>query len=146
MGKESRKSVSLSPTTARPAASKQPPVSPNPPKRPAEPDWSDSDEDFDRIYDEEESTLGDISKRPDNGILRSIVGRMLHGDGIGQLLPIWVFERRSLLEVYSGFFSHPSDFVAVADAKTPEERFLAAVRFYLGSIFGLKKHEIARKP
>jgi len=153
--KSEMKSVS---STSTPSSSRQPASthqSPSmsssrrqrPPPQPVEPDWSDATEDFDAICnDDDDPSLGDISKRNDSSMIRTILARILAGGSLGSLLPIWVFERRSLLEVYGGFFAHPDDFVAIADHATPEERFLAAVKFYLKSIAGLRKHEIARKP
>lgn len=40
------------------------------------------------------------------------------------VLPTFILERRSLLEMYADFFAHPDIFVEIAEKKTPEERMV----------------------
>ena len=44
------------------------------------------------------------------------------------VLPPFILERRSLLEMYADFFAHLDMFVAVADAQTPKDRMVAVLR------------------
>ena len=40
------------------------------------------------------------------------------------VLPPFILERRSLLEMYADFFAHPDIFVGIPTKKTPEERMV----------------------
>jgi len=45
------------------------------------------------------------------------------------VLPTFILERRSLLEMYSDFFAHPDIFLAIPDGKDPEERMIRVLRW-----------------
>ena len=40
------------------------------------------------------------------------------------VLPTFILERRSLLEMYADFFAHPDLFVEIPSKNTPEERII----------------------
>jgi hypothetical protein len=40
------------------------------------------------------------------------------------VLPTFILERRSLLEMYADFFAHPDIFVEIPSKNTPEERMI----------------------
>ena len=40
------------------------------------------------------------------------------------VLPTFILERRSLLEMYADFFAHPDIFVEIQEKTTPEERMV----------------------
>ena len=40
------------------------------------------------------------------------------------VLPTFILERRSLLEMYADFFAHPDIFVSIQDKSTPEDRMV----------------------
>ena len=46
------------------------------------------------------------------------------------VLPTFILERRSLLEMYSDFFAHPDIFLSIPDGKDPEERMVRVLRWY----------------
>ena len=46
------------------------------------------------------------------------------------VLPTFILERRSLLEMYADFFAHPDIFVNITEKSTPEER-MVQVCFYM---------------
>ena len=62
------------------------------------------------------------------------------------VLPTFILERRSLLEMYSDFFAHPDLFVSVADGQTPEERMVTVLKWYLSSFHAGRRSSIAKKP
>ena len=62
------------------------------------------------------------------------------------VLPTFILERRSLLEMYSDFFAHPDLVVGIADGTTPEDRMVKALRWYLSSFHAGRKSSIAKKP
>ena len=62
------------------------------------------------------------------------------------VLPTFILERRSLLEMYADFFSHPDLFVAIARKPTPAERMIACLRFYLSTFSAGRDSAVAKKP
>ncbi|XP_065647568.1 oxysterol-binding protein-related protein 11 isoform X3 [Hydra vulgaris] len=62
------------------------------------------------------------------------------------VLPTFVLEKRSLLEMYADFFNHTDIFLNIADGQTPEDRMLAVVDFYLTSFHVGRQSSVAKKP
>ncbi|GCC25193.1 hypothetical protein chiPu_0003600 [Chiloscyllium punctatum] len=62
------------------------------------------------------------------------------------VLPTFILEKRSLLEMYADFMSHPDLFIAITDGATPEERMIRFVEYYLTSFHEGRKGAIAKKP
>lgn len=62
------------------------------------------------------------------------------------VLPTFILEKRSLLEMYADFMSHPDLFVAITDGASPLERMVRFVEYYLTSFHEGRKGAIAKKP
>lgn len=62
------------------------------------------------------------------------------------VLPTFILERRSLLEMYADYFAHPDIFVGIADQKDPRDRMVQVVRWYLSSYHAGRKSCVAKKP
>ena len=62
------------------------------------------------------------------------------------VLPTFILERRSLLEMYADFFAHPDIFTDIAVKATPEERMVQVLRWYLSSFSASRKSTVAKKP
>ncbi|XP_066918696.1 oxysterol-binding protein-related protein 11-like isoform X1 [Clytia hemisphaerica] len=62
------------------------------------------------------------------------------------VLPTFVLEKRSLLEMYADFLGHSDLFTSIPDRKTPEDRMLAVLEFYLTSFHVGRKSGVAKKP
>lgn len=62
------------------------------------------------------------------------------------VLPTFILEPRSLLEMYADFFAHPDLFVKIPDGLTAEDRILSVVEFYLTSFHAGRKGSLAKKP
>ncbi|XP_056671133.1 oxysterol-binding protein-related protein 9 isoform X20 [Monodelphis domestica] len=62
------------------------------------------------------------------------------------VLPTFILERRSLLEMYADFFAHPDLFVSISDQKDPKERMVQVVRWYLSAFHAGRKGSVAKKP
>lgn len=62
------------------------------------------------------------------------------------VLPTFILEKRSLLEMYADFMSHPDLFVAITDGANPEDRMIRFVEYYLTSFHEGRKGAIAKKP
>ncbi|XP_011604563.2 oxysterol-binding protein-related protein 11 [Takifugu rubripes] len=107
-------------------------------------DISAEDEVEDSFTDEEED-LGAVEEE------RSVILHLLSQLKLGMdltrvVLPTFILEKRSLLEMYADFMSHPDLFVAITDGSTPEDRMVRFVEYYLTSFHEGRKGSIAKKP
>ncbi|MGH0152254.1 UNVERIFIED_CONTAM: hypothetical protein FKN15_048915 [Acipenser sinensis] len=94
---------------------------------------------------EKEDELGPIEEE------RSIILHLLSQLKLGMdltrvVLPTFILEKRSLLEMYADFMSHPDLFVAITDGANPEDRMIRFVEYYLTSFHEGRKGAIAKKP
>ena len=90
---------------------------------------SNSGIDYDALYDEDlpEDDLGSVESH--GSVLSHLLSQVKIGMDLTKVvLPTFILERRSLLEMYADFFAHPDMFVAVADAQTPKDRMVAVLR------------------
>ncbi|KAM3917237.1 oxysterol-binding protein-related protein 11 [Leptodactylus fuscus] len=62
------------------------------------------------------------------------------------VLPTFILEKRSLLEMYADFLSHPDLFLSISGGLTPEARMLRFVEYYLTSFHEGRKGALAKKP
>ncbi|KAI8419798.1 hypothetical protein MSG28_008449 [Choristoneura fumiferana] len=81
----------------------------------------------------------------------SVVTHLLSQVKIGMdltkvVLPTFILERRSLLEMYADSFAHPDQFVKIVDQPTPRDRMIQVVRWYLSSFHAGRKSQVAKKP
>ncbi|CAD0202972.1 unnamed protein product [Chrysodeixis includens] len=101
---------------------------------------------FDALYeDESDSDLGSMENHG------SVVTHLLSQVKIGMdltkvVLPTFILERRSLLEMYADSFAHPDQFVKIVDQPTPRDRMVQVVRWYLSSYHAGRKSQVAKKP
>uniref|UniRef100_A0A3Q3K5L9 Oxysterol-binding protein n=1 Tax=Monopterus albus TaxID=43700 RepID=A0A3Q3K5L9_MONAL len=105
---------------------------------------SAEDEVEDSFTDEEED-LGVVEEE------RSVILHLLSQLKLGMdltrvVLPTFILEKRSLLEMYADFMSHPDLFVAITDGSSPEDRMVRFVEYYLTSFHEGRKGAIAKKP
>lgn len=106
----------------------------------------DGEIDYDALYeDESDSDLGSMENHG------SVVTHLLSQVKIGMdltkvVLPTFILERRSLLEMYADSFAHPDQFVKIVDQATPRDRMVQVVRWYLSSYHAGRKSQVAKKP
>jgi hypothetical protein len=62
------------------------------------------------------------------------------------VLPTFILERRSLLEMYADYFAHPDLFIKIAELTEPRERMIQVVRWYLSAYHAGRKSTVAKKP
>ncbi|XP_012680810.1 oxysterol-binding protein-related protein 9 isoform X3 [Clupea harengus] len=62
------------------------------------------------------------------------------------VLPTFILERRSLLEMYADFFAHPDLFVSIAEQVDPRDRMVYVVKWYLSAFHAGRKGSVAKKP
>ncbi|XP_071120790.1 oxysterol-binding protein-related protein 9-like isoform X3 [Mytilus edulis] len=106
-----------------------------------------SDDDYyDELYDElDKENLGSLESHG------SVIAHLLSQVRIGMdltkvVLPTFILERRSLLEMYADFFAHPDLFLKIPELPTPRERMIQLVRWYLSAFHAGRNSEIAKKP
>lgn len=110
-----------------------------------EPEEINSDEELEDLCDNKEDDLGGVEEQ------RSVILHLLSQLKLGMdltrvVLPTFILEKRSLLEMYADFMSHPDLFIAITNGTTPEERMIRFVEYYLTSFHEGRKGAIAKKP
>ncbi|XP_060083643.1 oxysterol-binding protein-related protein 9-like isoform X3 [Ylistrum balloti] len=104
------------------------------------------DDYFDELYDErDDEGLGSLESHG------SIIAHLLSQVRIGMdltkvVLPTFILERRSLLEMYADFFAHPDLFIKIPDMDTPAERMIQLVRWYMSAFHAGRNSDVAKKP
>ncbi|KAF7647654.1 hypothetical protein LDENG_00168860, partial [Lucifuga dentata] len=95
--------------------------------------------------DNEEQDLGVVEEQ------RSIILHLLSQLKVGMdltwvVLPTFILEKRSLLEMYANFMAHPDMFLSITSGSTPEERIVCFVEYYLTAFHEGRKGAVAKKP
>lgn len=88
------------------------------------------DFDWDSLYDEDdpEDDLGSVESH--GSVLSHLLSQVKIGMDLTKVvLPTFILEKRSLLEMYADFFAHPDMFSEIADASTPKDRIVAVLRY-----------------
>ncbi|XP_061178111.1 oxysterol-binding protein-related protein 11-like isoform X2 [Saccostrea echinata] len=62
------------------------------------------------------------------------------------VLPTFILERRSLLEMFADCMAHPDMFLKIPDLPDPESRMLAVIEWYLTSFHAARQGSVAKKP
>ncbi|XP_076237058.1 oxysterol-binding protein-related protein 9 isoform X4 [Calliopsis andreniformis] len=116
---------------------KQPPL---PPRK------GDGSVDYDALYEEESETEMD-SMESHGSVVTHLLSQVKIGMDLTKVaLPTFILERRSLLEMYADYFTHPDQFISIADMTTPKDRMIQVVRWYLCSFHAGRKSGVAKKP
>ncbi|XP_067367154.1 oxysterol-binding protein-related protein 10-like isoform X2 [Channa argus] len=102
----------------------------------------------------EETTDTEDNEEEDLGVLddqRNIILHLLSQLKLGMdltrvVLPTFILEKRSLLEMYANFMAHPDMFLSITSGCTPEERIIRFVEYYLTAFHEGRKGAVAKKP
>ena len=82
----------------------------------------------------------DVDMKSHGSVITHLLSQVRIGMDLTKIvLPTFILERRSLLEMYSDFFAHPDLFVQTTDGATPEERFINVLKWYLSSFHAGRK-------
>lgn len=108
----------------------------------------------DLILVEEEMTDTEDNQEDDLGVKeeqRSIILHLISQLKLGMdltrvVLPTFILEKRSLLEMYANFLAHPDLFLSITAGSTPEERIIWFVEYYLTAFHEGRKGAVAKKP
>lgn len=95
--------------------------------------------------DQEETELG-VMEDQRSVILHLISQLKLGMDLTKVVLPTFILEKRSLLEMYADFLAHPDLLLAVAAGATPQDRVIGFVEYYLTAFHEGRKGALAKKP
>jgi len=85
--------------------------------------------DWDSLYEDSdpEDDLGSVENH--GSVLSHLISQVKIGMDLTKVvLPTFILERRSLLEMYADFFAHPDMFVSIADQTNPKDRIVAVLR------------------
>jgi len=107
--------------------------------------WMDRDE---YEIEDGDTTGGDLDAIDKHS---SVITHLLSQVRLGMdltkvVLPTFILERRSLLEMYADFFAHPDLFVDIVNYSDPKDRMVAVVRWYLSAFHAGRKGSVAKKP
>jgi len=102
--------------------------------------------DWDALY-EEDTEEGDLDMKSQGSVITHLLSQVRIGMDLTKIvLPTFILERRSLLEMYADFFAHPDIFTDIAVKSSQEERMVQVLRWYLSSFSASRKSTIAKKP
>ncbi|CAK9805067.1 Oxysterol-binding protein-related protein 9 [Anthophora quadrimaculata] len=121
-------------------------LSENRKQTPLPPIKGDGSVDYDALYEEESETEMD-SMESHGSVVTHLLSQVKIGMDLTKVaLPTFILERRSLLEMYADYFTHPDQFVSIADMPTSKDRMVQVVRWYLCSFHAGRKSGVAKKP
>uniref|UniRef100_A0A8C6PZ23 Oxysterol-binding protein n=1 Tax=Nothobranchius furzeri TaxID=105023 RepID=A0A8C6PZ23_NOTFU len=101
---------------------------------------------FDSHDDRDDDGEGESVEEHKSVIMHLLSQVRLGMDLTKVVLPTFILERRSLLEMYADFFAHPDLFVSIADQPEPRERMVQVVKWYLSAFHAGRKGSVAKKP
>jgi hypothetical protein len=103
--------------------------------------------DYDALYESNDADEEDVDMKSHGSVITHLLSQVRIGMDLTKIvLPTFILERRSLLEMYSDFFAHPDIFLEIADGKDPEQRMIRVLRWYLSSFHAGRKSSVAKKP
>ncbi|EDW74336.2 uncharacterized protein Dwil_GK21856, isoform A [Drosophila willistoni] len=101
--------------------------------------------DYDALYEEEEEM--DLSMEAHGSMITHLLSQVKIGMDLTKVvLPTFILERRSLLEMYADYFAHPDLFLKIAELEDPRERIVQVCRWYLSAYHAGRKSAVAKKP
>lgn len=101
--------------------------------------------DYDALY--EDDAENDISMESHGSVVTHLLSQVKIGMDLTKVvLPTFILERRSLLEMYADYFAHPDLFLRIADLKDSRDRMVQVVKWYMSSYHAGRKSAVAKKP
>ncbi|XP_041127381.1 oxysterol-binding protein-related protein 9-like isoform X2 [Polyodon spathula] len=101
---------------------------------------------FDSHDDRDDDGEGESVEEHKSVIMHLLSQVRLGMDLTKVVLPTFILERRSLLEMYADFFAHPDLFVSIADQTDPRDRMVQVLKWYLSAFHAGRKGSVAKKP
>uniref|UniRef100_A0A8C0YPR7 Oxysterol-binding protein n=2 Tax=Cyprinus carpio TaxID=7962 RepID=A0A8C0YPR7_CYPCA len=106
---------------------------------------TDADQ-FDSHDEKDDNDEGESVEEHKSVIMHLLSQVRLGMDLTKVVLPTFILERRSLLEMYADFFAHPDLFVSIAEQQDPRDRMVQVVKWYLSAFHAGRKGSVAKKP
>ncbi|KAJ7322512.1 hypothetical protein JRQ81_018799 [Phrynocephalus forsythii] len=102
----------------------------------------------DEVTDTEDNEEDALGVRDDQrSIILHLISQLKLGMDLTRVvLPTFILETRSLLEMYANFLAHPDLLLSVSCGTTPEERIIYFVEYYLTAFHEGRKGAVAKKP
>ncbi|KAG8132401.1 hypothetical protein E2320_010258 [Naja naja] len=98
-------------------------------------------------HDERDDDVEGESVEEHKSVIMHLLSQVRLGMDLTKVvLPTFILERRSLLEMYADFFAHPDLFVSISDFKDPKDRMIQVVKWYLSAFHAGRKGSVAKKP
>ncbi|KAM7539891.1 hypothetical protein Aperf_G00000039660 [Anoplocephala perfoliata] len=93
----------------------------------------------------EDQDLGSVENH--KSIIMHIISQLTEGKDLTKVvLPTFILERRSLLELFADYVAHPQLLIDVTNGVTPHERMKNFVKWYLTAFHAGRKDKVAKKP
>ncbi|XP_074539644.1 oxysterol-binding protein-related protein 10-like [Halichoeres trimaculatus] len=109
------------------------------------PETADPNEETTDTDDNEEEELG--VQEEQRSIIIHLLSQLKMGMDLTRVvLPTFILEKRSLLEMYANFMAHPDMFLSITSGCTAEERIIRFVEYYLTAFHEGRKGAVAKKP
>ncbi|XP_013908276.1 PREDICTED: oxysterol-binding protein-related protein 10 isoform X1 [Thamnophis sirtalis] len=102
----------------------------------------------DEVTDTEDSEEDDLGTLDDQqSVILHIISQLRLGMDLTRVvLPAFILEKRSLLEMFANFLAHPDLFLSISCGTSPEERIISFVEYYLTAFYEGRKGIVAKKP
>ncbi|KAJ3609618.1 hypothetical protein NHX12_024137, partial [Muraenolepis orangiensis] len=99
------------------------------------------------VWTVEESPFLDATSTLKRSIILHLLSQLKLGMDLTRVvLPTFILEKRSLLEMYANFMAHPDMFLSITAGATPEDRMVRFVEYYLTAFHEGRKGAVAKKP
>nr|VZI46803.1 unnamed protein product [Spirometra erinaceieuropaei] len=96
------------------------------------------------VFDYEQE-LGSVESQ--KTVILHILSQLKQGRDLTKVvLPTFILERRSLLEMFADYMAHPQLFIGITKATSPLDRMVRFVKWYLTFFHAGKRDKIAKKP
>lgn len=96
------------------------------------------------VFDYEQE-LGSVESQ--KTVILHILSQLKQGRDLTKVvLPTFILERRSLLEMFADYMAHPHLFIGITKGTTPLDRMFRFVKWYLTFFHAGKRDKIAKKP
>ncbi|KAL8615625.1 hypothetical protein ACOMHN_026615 [Nucella lapillus] len=103
----------------------------------------EEEEEDDSMY--HDSELGAVEEH--KSIILHLLSQLKLGMDLTKVvLPTFILERRSLLELFADCMAHPDIFLRIPDIQSPEQRMLMVMEWYLTSFHAGRQGSVAKKP
>ena len=104
------------------------------------------EEQIDELYDnQEEEDLGSLEQH--GSMIMHLLSQVHLGMDLTKVvLPTFILEKRSTLEMYADFFSRPDLFCQITTQPSDKERMLQCVRWYIAAFQAGRRSQVAKKP